>query len=141
MARKKGRDEGKAKFLRDFLQKDPNASAKAVNDAWTSAGNKGTISGSYFYTTKAKLGLSGRQGLPKTASPNFKRKPGRPPRAEGAMAAHGPSGSRQERRREIEELEVEIDKLMNQVMNLGGLDDVEGDLRRARRSLWRASQT
>ena len=44
---KKVRDEGKSKFLREYLQKSPDASAKAVNEAWTAAGNKGTISGSY----------------------------------------------------------------------------------------------
>lgn len=58
MARKRVQDEGKSKFLRDYLQMDPSASAKAVTDAWVASGKKGTISGSYFYSTKAKLGLS-----------------------------------------------------------------------------------
>jgi hypothetical protein len=38
------RNEGKTAFVKELLQANPQASPKAVNDAWKGAGKKGTIS-------------------------------------------------------------------------------------------------
>ena len=38
------KSQGKTGFVRKFLQNNPQANAKAVNEAWTAAGMKGTIS-------------------------------------------------------------------------------------------------
>ena len=50
---------GKTSFVKEFLQGNPQANAKAVNEAWTAAGMKGTISHPIISQVRKQLGLTG----------------------------------------------------------------------------------
>src|SRR5208282_3611946 len=50
---------GKTSFVKEFLHDNPQANAKAVNEAWTAAGFDGTISETLVYKARASLGLTG----------------------------------------------------------------------------------
>jgi len=50
---------GKTSFVKEFLQGNPQAKAKAVNEAWTAAGMKGTISHPVISIVRKQLGLTG----------------------------------------------------------------------------------
>src|SRR5271157_4042006 len=50
---------GKTNFVKEFLQGNPQANAKAVNEAWTAAGMKGTISHPVISEVRKQLGLTG----------------------------------------------------------------------------------
>ena len=66
--------QGKTSFVKKFLTDNPQANAKAVNEAWTAAGMKGTISHPIVSDIRKRLGLIGNQpGKNKTAA---KAKPG-----------------------------------------------------------------
>jgi hypothetical protein len=61
--------QGKTSFVKEFLKNDPQAKAKAVNEAWTAAGMKGTISHTVISEGRKQLGLIGSQlGKPRTAA-------------------------------------------------------------------------
>ena len=74
---------GKTNFVKEFLQGNPQANAKAVNEAWTAAGMKGTISHPIISQVRKQLGLTGNlpgktrkaakekaaSNLPRTATP------------------------------------------------------------------------
>ena len=51
--------QGKTSFVKAFLQDNPQAKAKAVNEAWTAAGMKGTISHPVISVVRKQLGLTG----------------------------------------------------------------------------------
>ncbi len=65
--------QGKTNFVRNFLEKNPQANAKAVNEAWTAAGMKGTISHPIVSEMRKRLGLIGNQ--PGKTKPAAKAKP------------------------------------------------------------------
>ena len=50
---------GKTSFVKDFLNANPQGNTKAVNEAWTAAGMKGTISHPIISQVRKKLGLTG----------------------------------------------------------------------------------
>ena len=52
---------GKTSFVKEFLRKNPQSKAKAVNEAWTAAGMKGTISHTVISEVRKELGLIGNQ--------------------------------------------------------------------------------
>src|SRR5271157_3099728 len=59
---------GKTSFVKEFLHDNPQANAKAVNEAWTAAGMKGTISHPVISVVRKQLGLTGNlRGNSKTA--------------------------------------------------------------------------
>ena len=61
--------QGKTGFVKEFLQNNPQARAKAVNEAWTAAGMKGTISHTVVSEVRKELGLIGSQpGKTRTAA-------------------------------------------------------------------------
>src|SRR5271166_1906192 len=51
--------QGKTSFVKAFLHDNPQAKAKAVNEAWTAAGMKGTISQPVISVVRKQLGLTG----------------------------------------------------------------------------------
>ena len=55
------KSQSKTGFVRMFLQKNSQANAKAVNQAWTAAGMKGTISHTVTSEVRKQLGLVGNQ--------------------------------------------------------------------------------
>jgi len=67
---------GKTSFVKEFLQGNPQANAKAVNKAWTAAGMKGTISHPVISQVRKQLGLTGnlpgktRNAAKEKAAPN-----------------------------------------------------------------------
>jgi hypothetical protein len=53
------RTTNKTAFLTGYLGKNPNANSTVVNQAWTAAGNTGTISPSLVSNLRSRLGLIG----------------------------------------------------------------------------------
>jgi hypothetical protein len=51
--------EGKSGFIKQVLGKDPFATFKSVNEAWTAAGHEGTISQALVNKLRSEAGLSG----------------------------------------------------------------------------------
>jgi len=51
--------QGKTSFVKAFLHDNPQAKAKAVNEAWQAAGMKGTISHPVISVVRKQLGLTG----------------------------------------------------------------------------------
>ena len=158
MASMVGKDQGKSKFAREFLTKNPKANAHAVGEAWSKAGREGTISGSLVNKLRSDLGLTGnlrsrrkksRRGAKPTPGPSAgaPKRRGRPPKASSqpdltGNGSYGASGRLQARAsrphhagKRLEELEAEVDHLLFRVMEMGGLEEVEAALRRARRHL------
>jgi hypothetical protein len=60
------RNQGKSGFVKEFLNEHPEGNAKAVNEAWQGARNKGTIGDTVFYKIKGELGLTGKLRQKKT---------------------------------------------------------------------------
>jgi len=60
---------GKTSFVKEFLHDNPQANARAVNEAWTAAGMKGTISHPIISQVRKQLGLTDNlRGNSKTAA-------------------------------------------------------------------------
>ena len=55
------KSQGKTSFVRNFLENNPQANAKAINEAWTAAGMKGEISHPIASEMRKRLGLIGNQ--------------------------------------------------------------------------------
>ena len=53
------RAPGKSDFIKQVLGKNPQATFKAVNEAWTEAGNDGSISQALVNKMRSEAGLSG----------------------------------------------------------------------------------
>ncbi len=59
----------KTSFVKEFLQKNPQGNTRTANEAWTSAGMKGTISHTVISEVRKQIGLIGSQpGKPTTAA-------------------------------------------------------------------------
>jgi hypothetical protein len=135
------RDQGKSFFIKEVLVDDPRANAKAVNEAWRRAGMAGSISGTLVSMVRSELGLAGnRRGRPKGAENATARaaKPGgRSARPGGTGAAPDVRwGHRSiDRERVLAEIEADIDRVIFRLMAVGGLGDVEDELRAVRRRL------
>jgi hypothetical protein len=140
----------KSTFLEDWLKNHPESKESEVAEAWKSAGNAGTISPSLFYKIKNDLGLRvrRRRGSVKRTKHakhvgTLGRGRGRPKmRAETAAVVvhHAEPTHRGSSARTLVELERELDHLIFQLMNVGGLDEVETLLRQARRILVRSHE-
>jgi len=75
------RSPGKTGFIKEFLNDNPEANTRAVNEAWRAAGFAGTISPTLVTKLRSQLGLTG----------NIRKGPGKKAEAE---AAARPSGKR-----------------------------------------------
>jgi hypothetical protein len=156
MASSRGREAKKSNFVKDLLTRKPNLNLKAVNDAWRQGGNKDSISPSAFYRVKQSV----REGRGEGAS--APRPPGRPPgsttkkalpapraearpqpRSDGASAAHHAPVGRpahakpRNEENDLDEFETEIDDMIYKLKGMGGMNEIEDALRRARRLLVR----
>src|SRR4051812_32535699 len=164
MATEAGAGQSKQDFVRELLRKNPDANLKAVNEAWQEAGNEGTISGSFFYTTKREMGQKGSGNgagdggattakKPKTKAPKGKKaeQPAEaieetPPQAdvrETAPEETGQNGAETQggdQGRVLDQMEGTIDDLIFRLKTLGGRPEVEEALRRARRLLYRGQE-
>jgi len=63
------KSQGKTSFVKEFLHDNPQGNTKAVNEAWTAAGMKGTISHPIISEVRKQLGLTGNlRGKTRTAA-------------------------------------------------------------------------
>ncbi len=133
-----------------MLRKDADTDLETVNQAWKAAGHQGTISQSYLGKVKTMLGLTRPRGGSRSekSSPKGSQAENAPKRSHvteevrspenGPMASElGPSPAEtsetEGRNRALEVLEADIDRLLFRIMDLGGLEEAEQALRRARR--------
>jgi hypothetical protein len=136
---------GKTGFTKEFLNDHPDATSREVNEAWTRSGMKGTISHAVVSDTRKSLGLTGRtsnksQKQPaRTTAPTPKPR-GRKPASELRASSSEVSTEREETARTavLMAVEVEIDRLIFQMMGLGDLTEIETALREARRAVYKA---
>jgi len=162
MSTRPGVSEGKYEFLEQMLRQDSSINLEEVNQAWKSSGHEGTISQSYLGKVKAELGLTrprgkseadkGRGREPASEPAPKRRRPDQQPAesrgaragAERSTAASASTaadeGEAEDRDRALEELEAELDRLLFQVMEMGGLEEVVQELRRVRRLISRTIQ-
>ena len=149
------RDAGKTDFVRNVLTKNNDANADDVNRAWKEAGREGSISDSLVQKTRAAMKLTkGRWPARKPGSGSagakgksvVKKSAGRPAASADGMhqpatpaAPRGRLGSA-DRARALQELETGVDRLIFQSTGVGGLEEFEDVLRRARRVLVRTHE-
>ena len=129
MAMRTKKGPNKSAFVRDFIQQNPTANRKAVENAWREAGHEGPISSalvshlrSKMGRTREKRGRAGKGGANGTA-------------AEATGERKPRSASRE---RALDEIERDIDRLIFKLIALGGMEEVEDELRTVRRLLYRS---
>jgi hypothetical protein len=137
----RGGNQGKTAFVTEHLGQNPQATDDEIREAWASAGNEGGISGSLIYKIRAKEGLTGRRGAKGRGAGNKGRAKSSP---EGMRADRTPEpvagtpkplDRRTNRGRVVAELEGDIDRLIFKLMAVGGLEEIEDELRKVRRRL------
>jgi hypothetical protein len=98
---------------------------------------EGGISGSLIYKLRAKQGLTGKKkGRPKLSPRGTRVGLTSEPAAETPKPVNGRTG----RGRFLAEVEADIDRLIFKLMSIGGMGEVEDELRNVRRLLYRSSQ-
>ena len=139
----RGGNQGKTAFVTDQLRQDPDSSDEAINRAWAAAGNPGRISVSLMYQIRTREGLTGkrrskRRGARKRGRPRSSPRGMRVERAPVPVAEMTkPINGRTGRFRFIAEVEGDLDRLIFKLMDAGGMDDIEDELRKVRRLLYR----
>lgn len=119
-AKKRGGGPNRSAFIRDQLTENPSAKLNDVNEAWTSQGNSGEITGTLYYQVKKSMGLSkGR-----------KKRRGRAVAA--PMANHSESAKLSSGAEGYLAIEKTLDKLIAQAGELGD-SKLSDELRAARR--------
>jgi len=131
---------GKTSFVKEFLNDHPEGNVKAVNEAWATAGMKGTISPTLVNKMRASLGLTGnlrgKTKKSKAKATSTGKKLGRPRKEPTAPVTGQPRGRKSARTLALTELEADIDRLIFKVMGVGDLTQIEDSLRQARRLLY-----
>jgi hypothetical protein len=137
MPAKVTRIQGKGMFVKEQLNDNPLANAKAVNEAWRAAGMAGSISTSLVSNIRSRMGLSGNlgRGRRRRTKSTGTRQGRSLVQVEAGANGTGPVKTRG-RRTDLMDLEVEIDRLLMKVVEMGTLHDVEDALRKARRQLY-----
>jgi hypothetical protein len=135
--------KGKSSFIKEVLFDDPKANTAAVNRVWKANGMKGTISASLVNKVRSDLGLTGnlRTGAKASVSKKATRKTGKAP----TVGVHvSPSSEKKHRpgnrERMLAEVEDKIDRLVFELLEIGGVEKAEDALRAARRVLVRAQK-
>jgi hypothetical protein len=135
--------KGKSSFIKEVLFDDPKANTAAVNRAWKGNGMKGTISVSLVNKVRSDLGLTGnlRTGAKASVSKQAIRKTGKAP----TVGVHASPSRVTERRpgnreRTLAEVEDKIDRLILELLEIGGVEKAEDALRAARRVVVRAQK-
>jgi hypothetical protein len=138
----RGGNQGKTAFVTQHLRRDPGASDEAINQAWAAAGNEGGISGSLLYKIRAKRGLTGKRGRKRRGAGKKGRIKGTRvgPTPELLAETPKPVNGRTGRGRVLAEVEGDIDRLIFRLMRVGGMEEIEDELRNVRRLLYRSSQ-
>jgi hypothetical protein len=129
MATRTKKGPNKSAFVRDFIKKDPKANRQAVEEAWLAAGHDGPISSALVSHLRSKMGLTRKR----------RRRTGKG-RASGT--ASQATGERKpgsaSRERVLDEIEGDIDRLIFKLIALGGMEEIEDELRKVRRLLYRS---
>jgi hypothetical protein len=154
MAKRAKNGPTKTSFVRDFIQKNPTANRKSVEEAWLAAGNEGPISSALVSTLRSKLGLTGgrkaaaSRGAPASAEPAApkpkRKKRVRPAKRKGSDVLAEATGERIPRSGgrdgALADVEADIDRLIFKLIALGGMETLEDKLREVRRLLYRSYQ-
>lgn len=139
--RRRGGNQGKSAFVVDHLRQNRQATDEEINEGWTAAGNEGNISGSLLYKLRAKEGLTRRRGARgrgigkkgRARSSSMGMRVGRT--AEPGAGTPKTLDGRTSRGRVMAEIEADIDRLIFKLIALGGLEEIEDELRKVRRRL------
>jgi hypothetical protein len=158
MARKAIKGPNKTSFVRDFLKQNPTANRKAVEEAWLAAGHEGSISSAFVSNLRSKLGLTGNlwrasstaegRDAPESAKIAARRPKQKKRRRPAKSKASGIVAEQIKERvpkavgrnRALGEIEGDIDRLMFKLIALGGMEDIEEELRKVRWLLYRSYQ-
>jgi hypothetical protein len=149
MAKRTKKSVNKSAFVRDLLQKNPEANRRAVEEAWLAAGHEGLISSALVSNTRSKLGLTGdsRTAESNGATESAKTAPrklqgkkrGRRARGEKNGIVSEPTRERKPRSGgrygALAEIEGDIDRLIFKLIALGDMEEIEDELRKVRRRL------
>ena len=146
MPAKVTRSQGKGMFVKEVLNDNPLANAEVVNEAWREAGMSGSISTSLVSNVRSRMRLAGslQGGLRRTRTTGAAdvggavtgNRRGRPA-MQIQSGTNGPSRAKTRgSRTDLMDLEVEIDRLLLKVVEIGSLPEVENTLRNARRQLY-----
>jgi hypothetical protein len=146
MPAKVTRNQGKSMFVKEVLNDNPLANAEAVNESWQAAGMSGSISTSLVSNVRSRMKLAGNlQGRRRSTKPtgvadvdgavNGSGR-ARPPMQIQSGANGKPQVTNKRGKTDLMDLEVEIDRLLMKVVEVGSLHDVENALRKARRHLY-----
>jgi hypothetical protein len=126
----------KSEFVRRFLRRNRRADRKIVEEAWLAAGHEGSISSSIVSTLRRELGLiRKKRGGSQPVDGHGATEP-RMSGEGGAPAATKPAPRSGAQNRAIAEIERDIDRLLFKLMVVGGMEDIEGELRKVRRLLY-----
>ncbi len=129
------RNQGKSMFIKELLIDNPLANHEAVNEAWRKAGMPGRISATLVSRMRSRMGLAGNLGRGRRSKKKAGTRGGRPS-GFAPSAANGSARGVARGKRSLMDLEIDIDRLLMKVVEVGTLSEVENDLRRARRHLY-----
>jgi len=139
MASTAAKSPGKTSFVKEVLLDNRHANPKVVNEAWTAAGMKGTISSALVNKMRARMGLTGNlRGNRRKPAAHDKR--ARPETAAFSTPRVSSKGRPSARTQTLIDLEGDIDRLLYKVMGMGDLPDVADALRTARRLLYMSAR-
>ncbi len=140
---------GKGGFTKEYLNDHPDATARDVNEAWTTAGMKGTFSNAVVSEVRKRMGLGGKprtathakvsEGKTPTSTPRSRKPVTETKVATSKVTETSRQGS--SRTTTLLAVESEIDRLIFTIMGLGDLPEVETALRDARRRVCKATPT
>jgi hypothetical protein len=137
MPAKATRSQGKSMFVKEMLNDNAFANAEAVNKAWQAAGMSGSISTSLVNNMRSRLGLGGNlRGRRRTTTKTTGARPGRPSKRGQAEGNATTMATSRGRKNDLMQLEVEIDRVLMKVVQIGTLHEVENALRKTRRQLY-----
>jgi hypothetical protein len=131
------RTRGKSMFIKEVLNDNPLANHEAVNKAWRAAGMSGTISPTLVSRMRSRLGFAGNLGRGRRKKTTSTGTTGGRPAGHATTGANGSTRiMARGKKNNLMELEIDIDRLLMKVVEIGTLPDVEDDLRKARRHLY-----
>lgn len=141
----------KSAFVEEVLGRQPEANLRAVNEAWSEAGSGDSISPSIFYKIKREVGEAG--GHTSSALVESQPKSASRVREAGPAAQARPESSREpvpakpvdgsglgERERVLDRVEDEIDDLIGDLKQLGGMEKALEALKTVRRVVVRSHE-
>jgi hypothetical protein len=128
---------GKTMFVKEFLNDHPQGNVVAANEAWKAAGFDGTIGSTLVNKMRATLGLTGNlRRYTKMSNSSTTSKKRAEPRKETTASVN--DKPRDNRSTLVNDMEVDVDRLMFKAMAIGDLTEIEDTLRQLRRLLYGA---